>query len=75
MSKKNVWVTGNRSDGYRVKSEGASRAASLHETQAEAINAARKIAEAREVELIVQDTHGQIRQKDSFGNDESPPKG
>ncbi len=35
-SKKNVWVTGNRKDGYRVVSEGASRAMSRHATQREA---------------------------------------
>lgn len=75
MSKKNVWVTGNRAEGYVVKSEGASRAARHTETQAEAIQVARGIAENRGAELIVQNTHGQIRQKDSFGNDPNPPKG
>lgn len=75
MSKKNVWVIGNRSEGFRVKSEGATRAASVHDTQSEAITAAKSIAENRGAELIVQNTHGQIRQKDSFGNDPNPPKG
>lgn len=75
MTKKNVWVTGNRSEGFNVKSEGASKAASHHDTQAQAINAAKQIAENRGAEVIVQNVHGQIRQKDSFGNDPNPPKG
>ncbi|ACL64477.1 conserved hypothetical protein [Anaeromyxobacter dehalogenans 2CP-1] len=74
MAKKDVWVTGNRSDGYKVRSEGAGRAASVHPTQREAIDAARDKAQARKSELIVQDQHGRIRQKDSFGNDPRAPK-
>lgn len=74
MAKKDVWVTGNRSDKYRVVTQGAGRAASVHETQRAAIDAAREIAQARRSELIVQDQHGRIRQKDGFGNDPCPPK-
>lgn len=74
MAKKDVWVTGNRSDGYKVRTEGAGRAASVHETQRSAIDAARDIAQSRRSEVIVQDQHGRIRQKDSFGNDPCPPK-
>lgn len=74
MAKKDVWVTGNSKVGFRVKTAGADRAASKHETQREAIEAARDMARARRSELIVQDEHGRIRQKDSFGNDPNPPK-
>lgn len=70
MSKSNVWVTGNRSEGYRVVSAGASRAASLHTRQSDAIHAANAIAERRGVEVIVQNTtNGQIREKNSHGPD------
>ncbi len=72
MKNKNVWVTGNPSNGYRVKSEGASRAASKHDTQKEAIEAAKQIAKNRGAEVIIQNiTNGQIRSKDSYDN-ESP---
>jgi hypothetical protein len=74
MAKKDGWVTGNRTEGYKVRTEGAGRAASVHETQRSAIDAARELAETRRSELIVQDQHGRIRQKDSFGNDPNPPK-
>ena len=50
------------------------RAASVHPTQRDAIDAARDIAQTRKSELIVQDQHGRIRQKGSFGNDSCPPK-
>jgi Uncharacterized protein conserved in bacteria (DUF2188) len=75
MHKKNVWVTGNRTEGYAVRSEGADRAALRTGTQAEAIERGREIAKTRGVDLIVQGTDGQIRQRDSYGNDPSPPKG
>jgi uncharacterized protein YdaT len=74
MSKKNVWVSGNRTEGYKVKSEEASKAASLHDTQKAAIEAAKEIAKNRGVEVIVQGTDSKIRSKDSYGNDPNPPK-
>jgi hypothetical protein len=74
-SKKNVWVTGNRKDGYRVVSEGASRAMSRHATQREAVAAGRFRAKKRGVELIVQAKSTRIRQKDSHGPDRFPPRG
>jgi len=75
VSRKNVWVTGNRSDGYRVVSEGASRAASLHDTQAAAITVAATIAAGRGVEVIIQGNDGLIREKNSYGNDPKSSKG
>lgn len=69
-----VWVTGNRVNKYSVRTEGAGRAASRHETQREAFEAGRKLAQARETELRVQDQHGRIRETRSYGNDPCPPK-
>lgn len=74
-SKKNVWVTGNSEDGYRVVSEGATRAMSRHKTQREAVAAGRARAKKRGVELVVQAESTRIRQKDSHGPDRFPPKG
>jgi Uncharacterized protein conserved in bacteria (DUF2188) len=71
---KNQWVT-TRGDKWAVKGEGNSKATSLHDTQKQAIEAARSIAINQKSELIIQNKHSQIREKNSYGNDESPPKG
>ncbi len=75
MARRNVWVTGNRREGYKVQSEGASRAASVHGTQAPAIEAGKKLAQSNRAELLIQNQHGQIREKDSYGHDPRNRKG
>lgn len=62
-------------NGWQVKGAGNQRATAVKSTQREAIDAARKIAQHQKSELIVHGRDGQIRQKDSFGNDPFPPKG
>lgn len=74
-SKSNVWVTGNRKAGYRVVSEGATRAISRHATQREAVKAGRARAKKRGTELVVQAVSTRIRQKDSHGPDSPKVKG
>lgn len=61
--------------GWAVKSAGASRAASVHERQSNAIIAARDTARAQKSELFIHGRDGQIRARDSYGNDDFPPKG
>lgn len=75
MKNKDVHVTGNRKDGYTVKSSDATRAAGHFDTQKEAIDRAREIARNKESEVVVHGTDGKIRQKDSHGNDPHPPEG
>lgn len=71
---KNQWVVPH--DGqWAVKGEGNERATSVHDTQAEAIAAARNIAINQRSELIIQGADGKIREKNSYGNDNFPPKG
>jgi len=74
MSKKAVHVT-PKGDGWKVKSAGASRAAKITPTQAEAIQLARSIAVNRGSELVIHRPNGRIRSKDSYGNDPFPPRG
>ncbi len=74
MARKDVWVT-PRPQGWAVKTAGASRAASVHLTQAEAVKEARAMAQARHSELYVQNRHGQIRERDSHGHDSPRRKG
>lgn len=62
-------------DGWAVKGEGNERATSVHSTQAEAIEAARAIARNQQSELLIHGRNGQIRERDSYGNDPFPPEG
>ena len=63
-------------DGWAVRGEGNSRATSVHDTQREAINVAREIARNQGGELLIHGRDGQIRERDSSGNnDPYPPRG
>jgi uncharacterized protein YdaT len=62
-------------DDWAVKGEGNSRATSIHSTQQEAIEQARDIAKNQQSELLIHGTNGQIRERNSYGNDPFPPKG
>lgn len=71
---KNQWVV-KRDNEWAVRGEGNSRDTSHHKTQSEAIDAAKSIAQNQKSELIIQGKDGKIREKNSYGNDDSPPKG
>jgi uncharacterized protein YdaT len=62
-------------DKWVIKGEGNRRATSVHETQKEAIEAAREIARKQRSELFIHGQDGRIRERDSYGNDPYPPKG
>ena len=66
-----------RSDinGWAVQREGADRASSLHDTQAEAIEAGRRIAQRESSELFIHRPDGRIRYRNIYGNDPFPPRG
>ncbi|WP_422640906.1 DUF2188 domain-containing protein [Vibrio aestuarianus] len=70
---KNQWVV-KTEQGWAVKGEGNSRYTSHHGTQEQAISAAKEIAQNQQSELIIQGRHGQIRERESYGNDPCPPK-
>ena len=61
--------------GWAVRGAGSQRASSVHRTQQEAIDAAREIARNQGSELIIHRKDGRIRERDSHGNDPSPPPG
>lgn len=73
MSKKNQWVI-RHGDKWAVKGEGNQRATKVTKTQKEAIDIAKRIAQNNNSELVIQNRHGRIRSKDSYGNDKCPPK-
>lgn len=73
--KKNQHVTPHPNGGWQVKGAGNSKATIRTDTQSEAINRAREIAKNQEGEMVIHRRNGQIREKDSYGNDPYPPKG
>jgi len=73
MTKKNIHVvpSGNK---WAVKPEGGGQPLSTHLTQRAASEAGRRVAQQNQSELVIHRPNGQIRDKDSFGNDPFPPK-
>lgn len=73
MAGKNQHVV-PRDGEWAVQGAGNSRATSKHNTQADAIDAAKQIAQNQASEVVVHRRDGQIRSKDSYGNDPNPPR-
>ncbi len=67
-SKKNVHVVPH-GDNWAVKTQGNTRATVVTPTQAAATAAAREIAIKREGEVFIHRPNGQIRDRNSYGND------
>jgi uncharacterized protein YdaT len=61
--------------GWANKREGSDRASSVHATQAEAIERGRELARSSGVEHLIHGEDGQIRERNSYGNDPHPPRG
>lgn len=64
-----------RNEKWAVLGEGNEKVTSYHETQEEARKKAREIAINQQSEVIIHRKNGKIRDKDSYGNDDYPPKG
>ncbi len=75
MAGKNQHVTPHPKGGWQVKSAGNTRATVRTKTQREAADIARQIAINQHSERLIHRTTGEIRQKNSYGNDPYPPKG
>ena len=72
---KNQHVTPHRDGGWQVKGAGNGRATVRTATQREAIAEAKVIARNQKSEVVIHRPNGQIRAKDSYGNDPFPPRG
>lgn len=76
-SKKDAHVSGNRAEHYRVTVDRKPVASA--NTQAEAVEIARRIAQSNRSELFVHraqpEGRGQIRERNTYGDDPYPPKG
>ena len=75
MSKQNYYVTQRENGQWAATGEGNERASSLHSTQAEAIAAAKPLAQQNAAELRIQGRDGRFREAYSYGNDPYPPEG
>ncbi|MDH3891515.1 MAG: DUF2188 domain-containing protein [candidate division Zixibacteria bacterium] len=73
MAKKSIHIT-PLGKNWQVKRAGSSRPISTHLTQAAAENAGRPIAQKDKTELFIHNRKGQIRDRDSYGNDPFPPR-
>ena len=72
---KNQHVIRRDDHQWAVHGAGNSRDTSFHPTQEEARLVAREIAMNQKSEVLVHGVNGQIRQKNSYGNDPCPPRG
>ena len=64
-----------RNDGWAVRKEGTSRATSIHQTQRDAVDAAREMARSWRSELIIHGRDGRIRDRDRYSPDRTPLRG
>lgn len=71
---KNQHVTPHE-NGWQVKGAGNSKATKVVSTQKEAIGIAREIAINQKSEVVIHGKKGQIRDKNSYGNDPRNVKG
>lgn len=62
-------------NNWAVKGENNSKVTSIHNTQREAIEQARNIAQNQKAGLFIHGENGRIRERNSYGNDPFPPKG
>lgn len=62
-------------DSWQVKRAGNQRASAVCNTQQECINLAREIAIKSNSELYIHNKEGQIRAKNSYGNDPIKTRG
>ncbi|HTG36062.1 MAG TPA: DUF2188 domain-containing protein [Thermoanaerobaculia bacterium] len=62
-------------NGWGVRGEGNGRLTKVFETQREAIDFGRGVAQNQGSELLIHGRDGQIRERNSYGDDPYPPKG
>jgi uncharacterized protein YdaT len=61
---------------WKVKGENSARASSVHETKAEAVNAARELAKSQgNTQVIIHKQNGRIQEERTYGHDPFPPEG
>lgn len=61
-------------DQWAVRGEGNGKVTKIVSTQGEGITVATEIAKNQRSEVVIHRPNGQIRDKDSYGNDPMPPR-
>lgn len=74
MAGKNQHVVPTRDGNWGVRGEGNQRLTRIANTQGEAIEIAKVIAQNQQTEVVIHRPDGRIRDKDSYGGDPCPPK-
>lgn len=74
-ARRNVHVTPRHDGRWNVTRDGAQRASSVHDTQAQAGVQGRESARRDRVEFLLHGRDGRIREHDSYGHDPYPPEG
>lgn len=74
MSKKNQHVV-PKGDNWAVRGAGNCKVTKVVSTQKEAIKIARDIAINQGSEMFIHGENGQIRERNTYGKDNFPPKG
>ncbi|WP_291117675.1 DUF2188 domain-containing protein [Flavobacterium sp. UBA6135] len=74
MSKKNQHVV-PKGDDWAVRGAGNEKVTKIVSTQKEAIKIARDIAINQGSEMFIHGENGQIRERNTYGKDNFPPKG
>lgn len=73
---KNVHVVKSKDgDGWSVKTENSQKSYRNVDTQKEAIKIGKTVAKNNSSELLIHGNDGKIREKNSYGTDNYPPKG
>ena len=60
---------------WSVRKAGAAKVTGTFTTQSEAVSAGKRIAQNQKTELYIHGRDGRIRERNSYGTDQSPPKG
>lgn len=71
---KNQHVVPN-GQNWAIKGAGNGKATKIVETQKEAIEIAKEISKNQQSEMFIHGKNGQIRERNTYGNDNFPPKG
>jgi Uncharacterized protein conserved in bacteria (DUF2188). len=71
---KNQHVVKN-DDQWGVRSEGNSKITKKFDTQRQAIDYAKSVAQNQRSEVLIHGKDGKIRERNSYGNDPFPPRG
>lgn len=76
MSRKTYHVTPAEDGNWKVKGEGASRAAGIHEDKTDAVQQARDLAKASgKGQVVIHRRDGTIQTEWTYGQDPYPPEG